>query len=152
METATFGAGCFWHVELEFGKLKGVTKTQVGYMGGETNNPTYKEVCKGKSNHVEVCQIIFDPKKVSYEKLLSEFWCIHDPTQINRQGFDVGTQYKSIIFFHNKSQKNKAEISKQEQSIKLNHIIATVIEKASKFYPAEDYHQKYLIKKGRNTC
>ena len=149
---ATFGAGCFWHVELEFSKLKGVKSTAVGFMGGKTKNPTYKQVCKGDTGHAEVTQIDYDPDKISYEKLLGLFWKIHDPTQINRQGLDIGSQYRSVIFYHNEEQKRAAIKSKKKQQEKLNKQILTKIFPLQEFYKAEEYHQKYLEKKGLKVC
>jgi peptide-methionine (S)-S-oxide reductase len=151
-ETATFGAGCFWHVEEAFRKVEGVTKTTVGYMGGNTENPSYKDVCTDKTGHVEVCRVEFDPNITSYEKLLELFWKIHDPTQHNRQGPDVGTQYKSVIFYHDDNQKKLAIISKEEKQKELNVKFATEIIPTEYFYKAEEYHQKYLMKTGKNTC
>jgi peptide-methionine (S)-S-oxide reductase len=154
-QKATFGAGCFWHVELEFSKILGVIKTEVGYMGGQTKNPTYEQVCTDKTGHVEIVQITFNQKEVSYKRLLDKFWNSHDPTQLNRQGPDIGTQYKSIIFYHNDEQKQIAQESlkkEQEKYSKENKTIATRIEPAKTFYKAEEYHQKYLEKKGKNTC
>ncbi len=154
---ATFGAGCFWHVEEEFRKLKGVLKTEVGYMGGKTKCPSYEDVCTDKTGHVEVVHLEYDPKSVSYAQLLDLFWKVHDPTQLNRQGPDVGTQYKSVIFYHNEAQKDIAMKSKEEeqimrQKLKPNSKLATEIISASTFYRAEEYHQKYLHKKGAKTC
>jgi peptide-methionine (S)-S-oxide reductase len=148
MEKATFGAGCFWGVEAAFQDLKGVLSTTVGYMGGDFENPTYEDVCTDKTGHAEVVQIIFDPLKILFEKLLEIFWDIHDPTQLNRQGPDKGTQYRSVIFYHSQEQKRKAEKSKVEQqkSKKYKNTIVTEIAPAKKFYPAEEYHQKYLQK------
>ena len=146
MEKATFGAGCFWGVEDSFQKIKGVISTTVGYMGGKTKNPTYEEVCTDKTGHVEVVQIIYDPLIVSYEKLLEIFWSIHNPTQLNRQGPDIGTQYRSVIFYHSEEQKQIAEPSKQKQLAKYKKEIVTEITPAKEFYPAEEYHQKYLEK------
>ena len=152
MEKATFGAGCFWHVEATFQKVKGVTSTAVGYMGGNLKNPTYDDVCTDKTGHAEVIQIEYDPKKVSYEKLLEIFWENHDPTQLNRQGPDTGTQYRSVIFYHNEQQKKLAEDSKKNQKQKYTKPIVTEITKAKEFYRAEEYHQKYLEKNGLNSC
>ena len=149
IQKATFGAGCFWGVEQAFSKLG---KTTVGYMGGEKENPTYEDVCTDQTGHVEVVQIKFDPSKVSYEKLLDLFWKIHDPTQLNRQGPDIGTQYKSIIFYHSKKQEMKALKSKKEIQNKFKDKITTQIKKASTFYKAEEYHQKYLQKHGAYVC
>ncbi|MDH7517528.1 MAG: peptide-methionine (S)-S-oxide reductase MsrA [Candidatus Thermoplasmatota archaeon] len=154
MEKATFGAGCFWGVEEAFRKIKGVEKTTVGYMGGTLKNPTYEDVCTDKTGHAEVVQIEFDPKKVSYEELLEIFWSIHDPTQLNRQGPDFGTQYRSVIFCHNERQKKIAEASKDKlaKSKKYSKPIVTEITQAGEFYKAEEYHQRYLQKKGLSGC
>jgi peptide-methionine (S)-S-oxide reductase len=154
METATFGAGCFWGVEEAFQKIRGVTKTTVGYMGGKTKNPTYEDVCTDETGHAEVLQIEFDNKKVSYEELLDVFWSIHNPTQLNRQGYDIGTQYRSIIFYHNESQRKIAEESKNklEKSKKFEKPIVTEIAPAKEFYKAEEYHQNYLKKHGQSSC
>jgi peptide-methionine (S)-S-oxide reductase len=154
MEKATFGAGCFWHVEEAFRYLKGVTSTTVGYMGGTLKKPTYEDVCTDKTGHAEVVEITYDPGNISYENLLNVFWDIHDPTTKNRQGPDVGTQYRSVIFFHTLEQKTEAETSKKnlEQSRKYKKKIMTEIIKASTFYPAEEYHQQYLAKHGLAAC
>ncbi len=152
MQKATFGAGCFWGVEASFQKIKGVTSTTVGYMGGKTKNPTYEQVCTDKTGHVEVVQIIYDPLIVSYEKLLEIFWSIHDPTQLNRQGLDIGTQYRSVIFYHSEEQKQIAEKSKQKQLLRHKKEITTEITPAKEFYPAEEYHQKYLEKNRLFSC
>ena len=151
-EKATFGAGCFWHVEEAFREIKGVLKTEVGYMGGKMKNPTYEDVCTDETGHAEVVQIEFDPKVVPYEKLLEVFWTIHDPTQKNRQGPDEGTQYRSAIFYHTEEQKKIAEKSLQNEQKHHKEKIATEITKAHTFYKAEEYHQKYLMKKGLKTC
>jgi peptide-methionine (S)-S-oxide reductase len=154
MEKATFGAGCFWHVEEAFRHLKGVTSTTVGYMGGTLKNPTYEDVCTDKTGHAEIVEITYYPEKISYEELLNVFWDIHDPTTKNRQGPDVGTQYRSVIFYHTLEQKTIAETSKKnlEQSKKYKKKIMTEITKATTFYPAEDYHQQYLAKHGLAAC
>ena len=152
MEIATFGAGCFWGVEARFQKVKGVIKTTVGYMGGNLKNPTYEQVCTDKTGHAEVVQVTYDSKQLSYEKLLDTFWAIHDPTQINRQGPDVGKQYRSVIFYNNDQQKKIAEKSKKQIQKKYSRKIATEITSAKEFYPAEEYHQKYLQKQGRSFC
>jgi len=154
MEKATFGAGCFWHVEEAFRHLKGVTSTTVGYMGGTLKNPTYEDVCSDKTGHAEVLEVTYDPAKISYNDLLSVFWDIHDPTTKNRQGSDVGTQYRSVIFYHTLEQKTVAETSKGnlEQSRKYKKKIITEITKATPFYPAEEYHQQYLAKHGLAAC
>ena len=148
MEKATFGAGCFWGVEAAFRKIKGVISTAVGYMGGTLKNPSYEDVCTDKTGHVEVVQIEFDPSVISYEDLLEVFWNIHDPTQLNRQGPDIGTQYKSVIFYHDEKQKKKAEESKikQEKIKKYSKHIVTEILKVKTFNKAEEYHQQYLEK------
>ena len=151
MQTATFGAGCFWGVEAKFQKIKGVKKTTVGYMGGKLKNPTYEQVCTDKTGHAEVIQIMYDEKQTSYEKLLKIFWEIHDPTQLNRQGPDIGTQYRSVIFYHNEKQKKFTEESKKQQQKKYNKKIVTEITPVKEFYPAEEYHQKYLQKQDRFT-
>ncbi|MDD5582889.1 MAG: peptide-methionine (S)-S-oxide reductase MsrA [Candidatus Marinimicrobia bacterium] len=154
VETATFGGGCFWGVEEHFRMLPGVLETSVGFMGGTTKNPTYKEVCTDKTGHAEVVHIIFDPEKVPYEILLEKFFTCHNPTQVNRQESDIGTQYRSVIFYHSDEQKNKAfkvieDLNKQGMYRKK---IATAVEPASIFYPAEEYHQKYLSKRGLKSC
>jgi peptide-methionine (S)-S-oxide reductase len=148
METATFGAGCFWGVQSSFDKIKGVNKTTAGYMGGNIKNPSYEQVSTGKTGYIEVVNIEYDPKIVTYIELLNVFWKIHDPTQINRQGFDIGPQYKSIIYYYNDEQKKIAELSKKrlEESKKYDKNIVTEIKKAIDFYPAEEYHQKYFKK------
>ena len=152
MKKATFGAGCFWHVEADFFKVKGVKKTIVGYMGGTIKNPTYEDVCTNKTRYIEVVQAEFDPKLVSYEKLLETFWKIHNPTSFDKQGFDIGTQYKSVIFYHNEKQKDTAMKSKIKHEKDFKKQIVTEIRKASKFYKAEEYHQKYLEKRGMAIC
>lgn len=146
--TAAFGAGCFWHVQTAFDKVPGVVGTMVGYMGGTYENPTYEDVCSDATGHVEVVQVTFDPKRVSYTELLKAFWEVHDPTQVNRQGFDIGTQYRSVIFYYNESQRKAAEKAKKEKQKEVGKPISTSIEKAATFYKAEEYHQKYLAKKG----
>jgi peptide-methionine (S)-S-oxide reductase len=150
MEHATFAAGCFWGVEAAFQKIIGVKKTTVGYMGGTTKDPTYEQVCTNRTGHAEVVRIEFNSAVVSYKKLLDVFWQIHDPTQRNRQGPDIGTQYRSAIFYETPMQKKLAEESKKhlERSRGLKESIATEIVAASAFYPAEEYHQKYFQKKG----
>jgi len=154
MEKATFGAGCFWHVEEAFRNLKGVLSTRVGYMGGTLKDPTYEDVCTDKTGHAEVVEVTFDPKTISYEDLLNLFWDIHDPTTKNRQGPDIGTQYRSVIFSHTPEQKTIAEQSKNdlERSGKYKKKIVTEITKAPVFYPAEEYHQQYLEKHGAAAC
>jgi peptide-methionine (S)-S-oxide reductase len=154
MEKATFGAGCFWHVEESFRHLKGVISTTVGYIGGTFKNPTYEDVCTDKTGHAEVVELTFDPKEITYEELLRVFWDIHDPTTKNRQGPDVGTQYRSAIFYRSSEQQTTAELSKRnlEQSGKYSKKIVTEITKATTFYPAEEYHQQYLAKHGLAAC
>lgn len=153
-EKATFGAGCFWGVEETFRKLDGVMSTAVGYAGGTTENPTYEDVCTDHTGHAEVVQVEFDPAQISYRQLLDVFWANHDPTTRNRQGPDVGTQYRSVIFYHSPQQKTEAEDSRNalEKSGKFKRPIVTQIEPAGKFYPAEDYHQRYLQKRGMSHC
>jgi peptide-methionine (S)-S-oxide reductase len=154
MAKATFGAGCFWGVEAEFRALPGVTNTAVGYLGGTLENPTYKDVCTGRTGHAEVVQVEYDPSQISYEELLNVFWEMHDPTTLNRQGPDVGTQYRSAIFYHDEAQKQAAEQSKaqMEASGKFRRPIVTEITPTSAFYIAEDYHQQYLGKRGLASC
>ena len=153
-EKASFAAGCFWGVEAAFRELKGVISTSVGYMGGHTEGPTYGDVCSGSTGHAETVQVIYDPLKLSYEKLLETFWNKHDPTTKNRQGPDIGSQYRSIIFYHNEEQKKLAVKSKEklEASGRYKGPIVTEIIPAPTFYPAEDYHQQYLEKRGRKFC
>ncbi|HXD92454.1 MAG TPA: peptide-methionine (S)-S-oxide reductase MsrA [Bacteroidia bacterium] len=149
-ETATFGAGCFWCVEAVFQEMKGVVKVTSGYSGGTVKNPGYKEVCTGLTGHAEVCQIEFDPKQVSFKELLEAFWQTHDPTTLNRQGNDAGTQYRSVIFYHNETQKQLAEKYKEEldKSGAFDKPIVTAIDPFTVFYPAEDYHQNYYDQNG----
>ena len=144
-EIATFGAGCFWGVEQRFGKVKGVLDTVVGYTGGKMENPTYKDVCTDKTGHAEVVRITYDPSIVSYDDLLEYFWDMHNPTTLNRQGWDVGTQYRSAVFYHNEEQKEAALNLKEklDKSGKYKNPIVTEIVPAGKFYRAEEYHQKY---------
>ena len=151
-EKATFAAGCFWGVEAAFRQIKGVLSTQVGYMGGDMKNPTYENVCTDETGHAEAVEVTYDPKKVSYEKLLEVFWQNHDPMQLNRQGPDVGTQYRSVIFYHDKEQKEKALKSFKEEQKKHDKKIMTEIKPAAVFYRAEEYHQQYLEKRGLSTC
>ena len=154
MEQATFAAGCFWGVEAAFRKVEGVASTEVGYSGGKTKNPAYKDVCTNTTGHAECVRVTYDPSALSYEKLLEVFWQCHDPTQRNRQGPDYGTQYRSAIFTHTPEQKAAAEASKKklEASGGLKRPVATEITPASTFYPAEDYHQQYLEKQGLSHC
>jgi peptide-methionine (S)-S-oxide reductase len=149
---ATFGAGCFWGVEAAFRQLDGVTKTRVGYAGGELDNPTYEDVCSHKTGHAEVVEVSYDPDQVSYDDLLDVFWGKHDPTQLNRQGWDVGDQYRSVIFVHDEEQRASAEHSKDNEQAAYRKPIVTQIEPAPAFYEAEDYHQQYLEKRGRSSC
>lgn len=153
-EIATFGAGCFWGVEAAFRRLPGVVDVAAGYSGGHMPNPTYKDVCAHTTGHAEVVQVTFDPRKISYDQLLDVFWQIHNPTQVNRQGPDVGTQYRSAIFVHSPEQKAIAEKSKAAlaASGKFQRPIATEITTAGPFYRAEEYHQKYLEKHGAASC
>jgi peptide methionine sulfoxide reductase msrA/msrB len=152
--TAMFGAGCFWGVEVTFRQTKGVTDAAVGYAGGTTKNPTYKEVCTDQTGHAEVVRVTFDPAKVSYEQLLDVFWANHNPTQLNRQGPDTGSQYRSVIFYFDDAQKKVAEASKAKlaASGKWKKPIVTQIVPAVEFYRAEEYHQRYLEKSGRAVC
>jgi len=154
MEKATFGAGCFWHVEEAFRQVEGVVSTQVGYMGGAKENPTYEDVCSHTTGHAEVVEVSYDPGRVSYDKLLRVFWDCHDPTQLNRQGPDIGSNYRSAIFFHTPEQEASAGISRQQEEItgRYRRPIVTEITPASSFWRAEEYHQQYLAKRGRNSC
>lgn len=151
-EKATFAAGCFWHVEEAFHEVKGVLKTKVGYTGGTTKDPTYEHVCTDTTNHAEAVEIIYEPKQISYEELLVLFWKIHDPTTLNRQGPDVGSQYRSVIFYHNEKQKEAAEKSLKEEQKRWKAKIVTEIVPATTLYHAEEYHQQYLKKRGVKTC
>ncbi len=150
MAKATFGAGCFWGVEATFRQVKGVIDTAVGFMGGALEHPTYGDVCSGRTGHAEVVQIEYDPDRGSYAELLDVFWKCHDPTQLNRQGPDVGTQYRSVIFYHDEEQRKLAEASKKrlEESSLYDQPIVTEIVPASAFYRAEEYHQHYFEKHG----
>ncbi len=154
MEKAIFAAGCFWGVESAFREVKGVKQTAVGYSGGYTKNPTYKDVCTGNTGHAEVVEVEFDPSVVSYDELLNVFWQAHDPTQVNRQGPDYGTQYRSAIFFLTPEQEAAAKASKEklQKSGQFKKPIATEITPASEFYRAEEYHQQYLEKRGMAHC
>ena len=153
-EIATFGAGCFWGVEAAFRQVPGVLDAVVGYSGGKTENPTYKEVCTDRTGHAEVVQVTFDPNLVTYEKLLDAFWKMHDPTQVNRQGPDFGTQYRTAIFFHSPEQEAIAKKAKAalDASGKFRRPIATEITPAGPFYRGEEYHQRYLEKRGAASC
>lgn len=154
MEKAMFGAGCFWGVEATFRNINGVTAAAVGYAGGQTENPTYEQVCRDDTGHAEVVEVEFDPGKVSYQQLLDVFWSNHDPTTLNRQGPDVGAQYRSVIFYYTPGQQAAAEESKAtlEKSRRFSRSIVTLIEPAPEFYRAEDYHQRYLEKRGMAHC
>ncbi len=153
-ETATIAAGCFWGVEEAFRTTHGVISTVVGYTGGRTKDPTYSQVCTGRTGHAEAVRIEFDPEIVEYEQLLEIFWRIHDPTQINRQGPDVGTQYRSAIFYHDDQQKREAARSKAalQESGRFRVPVATEIVPAPEFYEAEEYHQKYIQRTGMASC
>jgi peptide-methionine (S)-S-oxide reductase len=146
MEKATFAAGCFWGVEETFGDLKGVQSTRVGYTGGSVPDPTYKNVCSGDTGHAEVIEIAFNPQEISYEMLLDVFWKIHDPTTLNRQGPDVGTQYRSVIFTHSSKQEKEAQASLKKMAAHFDQPIVTQILPITPFYEAEEYHQKYFKK------
>ena len=152
MATAIFGAGCFWGVELAFGRIKGVAKTSVGYTGGATEKQTYEQVCTGNTGHAEVVWVEFDPSTVSYDELIDVFWGCHDPTTLNRQGPDIGTQYRSAIYYNDPTQEAKAKQSKEKNAKRFSSPIVTEITAASKYYLAEDYHQKYLEKRGMGSC
>jgi peptide-methionine (S)-S-oxide reductase len=152
--TATFAAGCFWGVQAAFDQVNGVVSTTVGYTGGHTDNPTYKQVCTDKTGHAEAVQVVFDPSVVTFDQLLDRFWNMHDPTTRNRQGPDKGSQYRSAVFYHSPEQQAAAFASKQklDQSGRLKRPVVTEIVPASTFWPAEDYHQKYFKKHGGGTC
>ncbi len=154
MKKATFGAGCFWGVEEAFGRIEGVTGTAVGYLGGSLEDPTYEDVCTGRTGHAEVVQVEFDPSRVSFERLLDVFWESHDPTTPNRQGPDIGTQYRSAVFFHDEEQEAAASASKErvDASGQFRRPIVTEITRATSFFRAEEYHQQYLAKRGRSSC
>ena len=151
MATATFAAGCFWGVEMAFGRLPGVTATRVGYTGGTVEDPGYERVCTGQTGHAEAVEVTFDPSRIGYDDLLEVFWAVHDPTQLDRQGFDVGTQYRSAIFTHGPEQEAAARASKDQLQAagRPGAQVVTRIEPAGRFYPAEDYHQRYLEKQQR---
>ena len=151
-ETATFGAGCFWGVEVAFRNVPGVLDTVVGYEGGTLRNPTYEDVCSKKTGHAEVVQVEFDPDEVSYDQLLDVFWDEHDPTQVNRQGPDIGSNYRSVVFFHSPEQQEQALASKAGVQARFDRPIATEITPASDFWRAEEYHQQYLVKRGVASC
>ena len=151
-ETAIFAAGCFWGVEEAFRELKGVKETEVGYTGGHTKKPNYENVCTDKTGHAEAVKVTFDPKAISYEKLLGVFFSIHNPTTPNRQGPDVGSQYRSAIFFTTKEQEKEARKFIEKEQAKYSYKIVTEIAPATEFYRAEEYHQKYALKNGAETC
>jgi peptide-methionine (S)-S-oxide reductase len=154
MEKATFAAGCFWGVEATFRQMPGVVSTRVGYTGGSTDNPTYKEVCTDSTGHAEAVEVEFDPAQVRYTDLLKVFWENHDPTTPNRQGPDFGSQYRSAIFYHSEAQRAAAQTSKEslEKAGRFRRPIVTQITSAVEFWPAEDYHQQYLAKRGQSHC
>ena len=150
-ETATLGGGCYWCLEAAFRQLDGVVSVTSGFMGGSVKNPSYEEVCQGTTGHAEVVHIVFDPKKISYQKILEWFWKLHDPTTLNRQGADVGTQYRSAVFYHSEAQKSAAESSKTAAGKDFTDPVVTEITKASEFYPAPQYHQDfYFQNKSKN--
>jgi peptide-methionine (S)-S-oxide reductase len=154
-EKATFAAGCFWGVEAAFRKLEGVTATRVGYTGGTASNPTYKQVCSGRTGHAEAVEVTFDPAVISYEELLAVFWSSHNPATRNRQGLNIGSQYRSAIFTHSPAQEAAAEATREQAKDSLRwprKTIATQIEAAGPFYAAEEYHQQYFEKSGRSSC
>ncbi|HEY7349529.1 MAG TPA: peptide-methionine (S)-S-oxide reductase MsrA [Ktedonobacterales bacterium] len=154
LQKATFGAGCFWGVEAAYRQVKGVVSTEVGYEGGTFDTPTYRDVCTDQTGHAEVVEVTYDPARVSYEELLNVFWDNHNPTQLNRQGPDTGTQYRSVIFFHTPEQQAAATASKEAlaRSERYKKPIVTEITPAGAFYKAEDYHQQYLEKRGLSSC
>lgn len=153
-ERATFAAGCFWGVQAVFQQVPGVMDTTVGYTGGRHENPTYEDVCSGLTGHAEAVEVVYDPSRLTYEQLLDVFWQCHDPTQLNRQGPDIGSQYRSAIFHHNAEQEQAAQASKErmEASGRYNRPIVTELTPAGKFYKAEDYHQRYFEKTGQASC
>ncbi len=154
MEKATFGAGCFWGVEVRFSQIPGVVETAVGYEGGLVKNPTYKDVCTDRTGHAEVVELVFDPARVSYDRLVNEFFALHDPTQLNRQGPDWGNQYRSAIFFHSPEQEQTAKqvIAELTEQNSFRKPIVTQVVPAETFWRAEEYHQKYLEKRGAVSC
>jgi peptide-methionine (S)-S-oxide reductase len=151
-EKATFAAGCFWQVEADFRRLEGVTRTTAGYTGGSLDRPSYQDVCTDRTGHAEAVLVEYDPARLSYEDLLSTFWAGHDATQLNRQGPDIGTQYRSAIFFHDEAQERAARQSLERVQSGLDRPVVTQIVKAETFWPAEDYHQRYLEKRGLASC
>jgi peptide-methionine (S)-S-oxide reductase len=152
LQRATFAAGCFWGVEAAFREIKGVVRTTVGYTGGQTSNPTYQDVCGHSTGHAEAVEVWFDPSRLSYEDLLETFWAIHNPTTPNRQGLDIGSQYRSAIFIHDADQAARASASMAERQKQLRKAIVTEIVPAETFWKAEDYHQRYFEKQGRAAC
>ncbi len=154
MAKATFGAGCFWHVEEAFRQVAGVLAAQVGYMGGTKKNPSYEEVCSHATGHAEVVEVTYDPARLSYDELLRTFWDCHDPTQLNRQGPDIGSNYRSVIFCHTPEQEEAARrsLEQEERSGRHRRPIVTEIAPASVFWRAEEYHQQYLAKRGKDSC
>ena len=151
-QTATFAAGCFWGVEADFRDINGVLDTEVGYLGGTTQSPTYREVCTDRTGHAEAVQVTFDADVVGYDTLVDAFWSLHDPTQVNRQGPDVGSQYRSAIFYSDEAQHAAAEAGKARAQARFNRPIATQIVPQQSFFRAEDYHQRYLEKQGLRSC
>lgn len=151
-QTATFAAGCFWGVEARFRSLDGVLDAEVGYTGGDSRDPSYRDVCSGRTGHAEAVRVTFDADRISYEALLDAFWSMHDPTQVDRQGLDVGSQYRSAVFWHDDEQRRAAETSRHRlaESGRFDAPIATRIEPAGAFWRAEEYHQRYLEKQGRS--
>jgi peptide-methionine (S)-S-oxide reductase len=149
---ATFGAGCFWGVEAAYRQIEGVTDTRVGYAGGHTEHPTYEDVCSHTTGHAEVVEVTYDDERVSYSDLLEVFWRKHNPTHRDRQGWDVGDQYRSVVFVHDDAQREAAERSKEREQVRYRKPIATLVEPAPTFYEAEERHQQYLEKHGRSTC
>ncbi len=152
IETATFAAGCFWGVEAEFRALPGVTRTTVGYAGGDAENPSYRQVCRGRTGHAEAVEVQYDPGSISYDELLAAFWSTHNPTTRNRQGWDIGSQYRSAIFCHGDEQRAAAIASRDLHQRARKRQIVTQIVAAGRFWPAEDYHQQYLEKRGQASC
>lgn len=154
MAVATFGAGCFWQVEVAFRNVEGVRDARVGYMGGHVDEPSYEQVCSDTTGHVEVCQVTFDADAVTYEQLLEVFFDLHDPTQLNRQGPDVGSQYRSVVFVHDDAQRDtaRAAVAARDASGRYGRPVVTAVEPAGTFWPAEDYHQQFLVKRGLATC
>jgi peptide-methionine (S)-S-oxide reductase len=152
LEKATLGAGCFWGVEATYRRLAGVKETQVGYMGGKLKNPTYKDVCTDSTGHAEVLEVTFDPKVISYHDILEVFWNNHNPTTLNRQGPDAGTQYRSAIFYHSPEQEAEAKASRDAAQSRFPRPIVTEIAPATEFWRAEEYHQQYLEKRGLSQC